>query len=225
MDSLLSDGILGAPAVARKLETVGRSRCAHSSRRESMAKSWRKRAVDFRLLAQAVLRRRPGTAGQSRRLCPNRRRRLGVEKIARIARVEDISRPVPGQSDNVRHDDLKYELARSWAPGLTSDGWLMEPPAGVPNTPRTLVTELQLLLNPEIEEIAARVAGLTARARPYGGVPVVSFRCINKRQRGKPSSTRCRGPIWRWCCRRAQFAASVTALRMPLDSPSLGQLT
>ncbi|HDR9105984.1 TPA: hypothetical protein QDB04_002840 [Burkholderia vietnamiensis] len=67
-----------------------------------------------------------------------------------------LSRPVPGQSESVRHDDVKYELVRTWAPGLQCDGWFMDPPAAVPNTPRALIMELQTVIGVSLEDILGK---------------------------------------------------------------------
>ncbi|KVP39826.1 hypothetical protein [Burkholderia ubonensis] len=64
-----------------------------------------------------------------------------------------LSRPVPGQSERIRSDDVKYELVRTCAPGLQCDGWFMDPPSGVPNTPRALIAELQTVLGASLEDI------------------------------------------------------------------------
>ncbi|VWD52204.1 hypothetical protein BLA18110_07747 [Burkholderia lata] len=54
-----------------------------------------------------------------------------------------LARPVAKQSAGFRDAEVKYELVRTWAPGLRVDGWFLSPPAGVPNTPRSLIEELQ----------------------------------------------------------------------------------
>ena len=43
-----------------------------------------------------------------------------------------LTRPVLGQDSSLRDYDVKYELVRTWAPGLQVDGWFMESPEEVP---------------------------------------------------------------------------------------------
>lgn len=64
-----------------------------------------------------------------------------------------LTRPIDGQSDNIRSDDVKFELVRTVAPGLHSDGAYLAPPSAVPNTPRSLVLELQTILDASLPDI------------------------------------------------------------------------
>lgn len=57
-----------------------------------------------------------------------------------------LARPVPGQQTGRWGSGVKYEFVRTRAPGLCVDGWFMDPPNDVPNTPRSLVEELQAAL-------------------------------------------------------------------------------
>lgn len=57
-----------------------------------------------------------------------------------------LARPVARRSADLCDAEVKYELVRTWAPGLHEDGWFLAPPLGVPNTPRTLIAELQTAL-------------------------------------------------------------------------------
>lgn len=64
-----------------------------------------------------------------------------------------LARPVAGQGDGAAREDLKFELARAWAPGLRADGWLLAAPDAVPNTPRALIDELLPLLDASLEDV------------------------------------------------------------------------
>lgn len=64
-----------------------------------------------------------------------------------------LGRPVPGQSSTIAYYDERYELVRAWAPGLREDGWMLEPPAAVPNTPRALLAEMQEVLQADAADI------------------------------------------------------------------------
>jgi hypothetical protein len=54
-----------------------------------------------------------------------------------------LSRPVEGLDSSWRPDHEKYALVCTLAPGLQCDGWFMDPPTAVPNTPRSLVEDFQ----------------------------------------------------------------------------------
>jgi hypothetical protein len=74
--------------------------------------------------------------------------RLGAElpfyEVAYRGKVYRLlARPVREQSADLRDAEVKYELVRTCAPGLRVDGWFLSPPAAVPNTPRSLIEELQ----------------------------------------------------------------------------------
>ncbi|RQZ64208.1 hypothetical protein DF057_00140 [Burkholderia cepacia] len=79
-----------------------------------------------------------------------------------------LARPVAGQSKNIRYYDEQYELARSWAPGLCADGWLLEPPTTIPNTPRALLTEMQEVLQADAAEIVAKAYSILNYRRHHG---------------------------------------------------------
>lgn len=64
-----------------------------------------------------------------------------------------LTRPIDGQPDRMRSDDVKFELVRTAAPGLRSDGVYLATPTAVPNTPRTLVAELQTILDASLQDI------------------------------------------------------------------------
>lgn len=65
-----------------------------------------------------------------------------------------LARPRAGLDSTTPYFE-KFELIRTWAPGLTSDGWHQEAPATVPNTPRALVEALQPLVEADLDEIVA----------------------------------------------------------------------
>jgi hypothetical protein len=68
-----------------------------------------------------------------------------------------LARPIPGQDSKLRDDDVKYELARTWAPGLRVDGWFTDPPpVAVPNTPRALVEELLSVVGASLDDLLAQ---------------------------------------------------------------------
>ncbi|MBC8742799.1 hypothetical protein F6X40_40720 [Paraburkholderia sp. UCT31] len=79
-----------------------------------------------------------------------------------------LAQPVPGQSPRTYHRDVAYQLSRCWAPGLRSDGWLLEPPEAVPNTPRALVQELQTVLDLNLEDILDNAFSILNYRRHHG---------------------------------------------------------
>ena len=100
--------------------------------------------------------------------------RLGDEEVFYEVTVRDriyraVARPEPGQSRLTPSPDLKYTLARSWAPGLCMDGWLLESPAAIPNTPRALALELHDLLGLGFEDIVHNAYSIMSYRRHHGG--------------------------------------------------------
>ncbi|WP_322050173.1 hypothetical protein [Paraburkholderia bannensis] len=79
-----------------------------------------------------------------------------------------LARPTAGQPPNIRPDDVQYELARSWAPGLKSAGWLLQPPTTVPNTPRALLAEMQEVLQTDAAEIVTNAYSILNYRRHNG---------------------------------------------------------
>lgn len=79
-----------------------------------------------------------------------------------------LARPIAGQPSNIRPDDVQYALARSWAPGLKSDGWLLQPPTTVPNTPRALLAEMQEVLQTDAADIVTNAYSILNYRRHHG---------------------------------------------------------
>jgi hypothetical protein len=79
-----------------------------------------------------------------------------------------LARPVPGQPSNIREDDVRYELARSCATGLRADGWLLDPPTTIPNTPRALLAEMQEVLQTDAADILANAYSILNYRRHNG---------------------------------------------------------
>ena len=79
-----------------------------------------------------------------------------------------LARPVPGQSRRTDTRDLKYGLARACSEGLQKDGWLLEPPTAIPNTPRALVRELENVTGIAIEDIVDNAYSILNYRRHYG---------------------------------------------------------
>lgn len=79
-----------------------------------------------------------------------------------------LGRPVPGQPTNIRHYDERYELVRAWAPGLQADGWMLERPSAVPNTPRALLLEMQEVLQTDAADIVANAYSILNYRRHHG---------------------------------------------------------
>ena len=79
-----------------------------------------------------------------------------------------LGRPVPGQPKNIRHYDERYELVRAWAKGLCEDGWMLAPPPAVPNTPRSLLTEMQEVLQTDAADILANAYSILDYRRHHG---------------------------------------------------------
>lgn len=84
----------------------------------------------------------------------------------RVYRV--LGRPVPGQSDRIKYYDERYELVRVWAPGLKADGWMLERPTTVPNTPRALLEEMQTVLQTDAADILANAYSVLNYRRHNG---------------------------------------------------------
>ncbi|KWU26412.1 hypothetical protein AS149_25835 [Burkholderia cenocepacia] len=82
-----------------------------------------------------------------------------------------LARPVPGQSERTDARDLKYMLVRSWAPGVCSDGWLLESlPTAIPNTPRALALEMRDVLGLELGDIVENAYSILNYRRHHGAV-------------------------------------------------------
>ncbi|KWA84146.1 hypothetical protein WL29_22545 [Burkholderia ubonensis] len=64
-----------------------------------------------------------------------------------------LTRPIDGQPALMSSYNVKYELVRTAAPGLRSDGHYLAKPTAVPNTPRALIAELQVLLDASLQDI------------------------------------------------------------------------
>lgn len=84
--------------------------------------------------------------------------RLGAEQpfyeVAFLGKVyRMLARELPGQNHVIRKTGAHYEVIRSVAPGLQSDGDLLEAPHFAPNTPRSLITELTLVTGAEISDL------------------------------------------------------------------------
>lgn len=79
-----------------------------------------------------------------------------------------LARPVPGQPSNISPDDVRYELARSWAPGLREDGWFLEAPTTIPNTPRALLAEMQEVLQADAADILSNAYSILNYRRHHG---------------------------------------------------------
>ncbi|BFG77830.1 hypothetical protein PTKU46_58630 [Paraburkholderia terrae] len=79
-----------------------------------------------------------------------------------------LARPTPGQSPRTNHRDVKYELARAWSEGLQKDGWLLEPPTTIPNTPRALVSELHEVTGLSIADIVENAYSILNYRRHHG---------------------------------------------------------
>jgi hypothetical protein len=100
--------------------------------------------------------------------------RLGDEEVFYEVAVGDriyraVARPEPGQSERTSTRDLKYSLARSWAPGLCQDGWLLDPPAAIPNTPRALALEMRDVLGVSFKDIIDSAYSIMSYRRHHGG--------------------------------------------------------
>jgi hypothetical protein len=79
-----------------------------------------------------------------------------------------LARPSPKRNGQFGRDS-QFELARSCAPGLKSDGWLLPPPTMVPNTPRALLAEMQVILQVDAAEIVTRAYSILNYRRHQGG--------------------------------------------------------
>lgn len=79
-----------------------------------------------------------------------------------------LARPLPGRGPRDRGRDAEYELARSYAEGLQQDGWLLEPPTAVPNTPRALVRELQEVTGFSVQDIVDNAFSILNYRRHHG---------------------------------------------------------
>ncbi|MFM0147634.1 hypothetical protein [Paraburkholderia sp. RL18-085-BIA-A] len=79
-----------------------------------------------------------------------------------------LARPVPGQSPRTAPRDLKYGLARACSEGLQKDGWLLEPPTAIPNTPRALVRELQEVTGLAVGDIVDNAYSILNYRRHHG---------------------------------------------------------
>jgi hypothetical protein len=79
-----------------------------------------------------------------------------------------LARPLPGQRPRTAARDLKYGLARACSEGLQKDGWLLEPPTAIPNTPRALVRELQDVTGLAVEDIVGNAYSILNYRRHHG---------------------------------------------------------
>jgi hypothetical protein len=79
-----------------------------------------------------------------------------------------LARPVPSQGSRTAARDLKYALARACSEGLQKDGWLLEPPTAIPNTPRALVRELQDVTDLAVEDIVDNAYSILNYRRHHG---------------------------------------------------------
>ncbi|MGT2469284.1 hypothetical protein [Paraburkholderia terrae] len=79
-----------------------------------------------------------------------------------------LARPVPGQSPRIATRDLKYGLARACADALQRDGWLLQAPTAIPNTPRSLVRELQHLTGLTVDDIVDNAYSILNYRRHHG---------------------------------------------------------
>lgn len=79
-----------------------------------------------------------------------------------------LARPLPGRGPRDRGRDAEYELARSYSEGLQQDGWLLEPPTNVPNTPRALVRELQHVTGLPVKDIVDNAFCILNYRRHHG---------------------------------------------------------
>jgi hypothetical protein len=71
-----------------------------------------------------------------------------------------LFRPVAGREGG--------ELIRCWAPGLRSDGWLLDAPAAIPNTPRALLAEIQALTHADAGSILTGACSILYYRRQHG---------------------------------------------------------
>jgi hypothetical protein len=79
-----------------------------------------------------------------------------------------LARPLPGQGPRDRGRDAEYELSRSCSEGLQQDGWLLEPPTAIPNTPRALVRELQDVTGLTVKDIVDNAFSILNYRRHHG---------------------------------------------------------
>lgn len=79
-----------------------------------------------------------------------------------------LARPKPGVTGNDLYYWGNFELARAWAPGMFNDGWLLEPPAAIPNTPRALLAEMQEVLQTDAADILANAYSILDYRRHHG---------------------------------------------------------
>src|SRR5215469_7377957 len=79
-----------------------------------------------------------------------------------------LARPLPGQKPRTATRDLKYGLARACSEGLQKDGWLLELPTAIPNTPRALVRELQDVTGVAVEDIVDNAYSILNYRRHHG---------------------------------------------------------
>ena len=79
-----------------------------------------------------------------------------------------LARPSPNQGPQALRLGAIYELARSYATGLQRDGWLLEPPTAIPNTPRALVRELQDVTGLPVKDIVEHAYSILNYRRHHG---------------------------------------------------------
>lgn len=64
-----------------------------------------------------------------------------------------LSRLASCQESGLKAEVEQFELIRTWAPGLQCDGWFMDAPQTVPNTPRALAEEISSILGAGLEDV------------------------------------------------------------------------
>jgi hypothetical protein len=66
------------------------------------------------------------------------------------------------------HPKRQVEFLRSYANSLTGDGWLLQPPNAIPNTPRALISELQGLFEATLQQLVGGAYSIAHWRRRYG---------------------------------------------------------
>ena len=70
-----------------------------------------------------------------------------------------------GRSTNQK---MQVDFLRSYANSLTGDGWLLQPPNAIPNTPRALISELQGLFEATLQQLVGGAYSIAHWRRRYG---------------------------------------------------------